>query len=53
MLLGQVLDKVDVFKGFGKDRPLEFVNIEDAYVMSRYFPRGFSRSEAEKLMKFL
>lgn len=53
LLLGQVLDKVDAFKGFENEKSLEFASLEDAYVTLRYFPRDFSRSEAEKLMKFL
>jgi HEPN domain-containing protein len=53
LLLGQVLDKVDVFKGFENDRSIEFAGVEDAYITSRYFPRDFSKGEAERLLKFL
>jgi HEPN domain-containing protein len=53
LLLGQVLDKVDVFKAFENDRSIEFASLEDAYITSRYFPRDFSKGEAERLLKFL
>jgi HEPN domain-containing protein len=53
LLLGQVLDKVDVFKVFENDRSIEFASLEDAYITSGYFPRDFSKGEAERLLKFL
>lgn len=53
LLIGEVLGQLNVFKGFENERSLEFAGLEDAYITSRYFPRDFSRSEAEKLMKFL
>lgn len=40
------------FSEFEKSRSLEFSSLEDAYVTSRYFPREFTKGEAERLMKF-
>jgi len=42
-----------VFKAFENDRSIEFASLEDAYITSRYFPRDFSKGEAERLLKFL
>jgi HEPN domain-containing protein len=41
------------FLRFEAERALEFASLEDAYVTSRYFPREFSREEAERLRGFV
>jgi HEPN domain-containing protein len=52
LILGQVIDHSVDFSEFEKSRSLEFSSLEDAYVTSRYFPREFTKGEAERLMKF-
>ncbi|MEM3122518.1 MAG: HEPN domain-containing protein [Nitrososphaerota archaeon] len=53
ILLGEFLAKQEIFREFMSRNVLEFSNLEDAYVSSRYFPREFSREEASKLRSFL
>ncbi|MCS7129722.1 MAG: HEPN domain-containing protein [Candidatus Caldarchaeum sp.] len=51
-LLGECLGKGDVFRVFADEHVIEFSALEDAYVTSRYFPRGFTREEAIRHMRF-
>lgn len=37
---------------FYKANILQFTSLEDAYLTSRYFPKEFSKEEAEKLIEF-
>jgi len=52
-LIGEVSGRVGDFLRFEAEHALEFASLEDAYVTARYFPREFSREEAERLRKFV
>nr|BAJ49530.1 conserved hypothetical protein [Candidatus Caldarchaeum subterraneum] len=49
IILGECLGKQQQFTEFSEKHALEFASLEDAYISSRYFPREFTRKEAEKL----
>ena len=52
-LIGEVLGRGGDFLRFEAEHALEFASLEDAYVTARYFPREFSREEAERLRRFV
>lgn len=52
IILGECLGKEQQFTEFSEKHALEFASLEDAYISSRYFPREFTRKEAESLGTF-
>jgi len=48
------LGKLDEsFKEFYEEREIVLKDIEDAYILSRYFPRAYSQREVEEMMETL
>jgi len=41
------------FKNFFDENEIIIKSIEDAYILSRYYPREYSKKEAEEMMKIL
>lgn len=41
-----------LIKDFYKNNILQFTSLEDAYLMSRYLPKEFSKDEAQQFIKY-